>query len=88
MREQEKLEDEIKALEDQKVRDEIARTATDSDVRAAEREAARVEAELAAKKKAYEDSQARAKRIQDAQARIADAQRELAELEAKENGNY
>jgi hypothetical protein len=83
---QEKLEGQIEALEQKKVRDQIARTATTSDVSAAEREAARVEAELTAKKQAYEASQARAKRIQEAQARIAKAQEELAELERMENG--
>ncbi|MGB0259160.1 MAG: hypothetical protein ACPGES_10960, partial [Coraliomargarita sp.] len=67
------------------VQEEIARTATDSDVTAAEREAARLEAELAAKKKAYEDSIERAERIQDAQERIAQAQKELDEMEAREN---
>jgi len=41
-----KLEEEIKTLEAKKVRDEIARNSTDSDVSAAEREAARLEAEL------------------------------------------
>jgi hypothetical protein len=81
-----KLEEEIQALEAKKVRDEIARNATTSDVSAAEREAARLEAELAVKKKAYEDSQARAKRIQEAQARVAKAQEELAEMERQENG--
>jgi chromosome segregation ATPase len=81
-----KLEEEIKTLEAKKVRDEIARNSTDSDLTAAEREAARLEAELAAKRKAYEESQARAKSIQDAQARIAKAQEELAELERMENG--
>lgn len=83
---QEKLEDEIKTLEEQRVRDEIARNSTSDDLKAAEREAARLEAELAAKKKAYEESQDRARRIQEAQQRIADAQKELAEMEAKENG--
>ena len=53
---------------------------------AAEREAARVEAQLAAKKKSYEESQTRARRIQEAQERIAKAQQELAELERQENG--
>ena len=86
VREQNKLEEDIKALEAKKVRDEIARKATSSDVAAAEREAARVEAELAVKKKAYEESQARARRIQEAQERIAKAQKELAELERQENG--
>ena len=81
-----KLEEDIKTLEAKKVRDEIARNSTDSDVSAAEREAARLEAELAAKKKAYEESQARAKGIQEAQARIAKAQAELAEMERQENG--
>jgi DNA-binding protein YbaB len=38
------------------------------------------------KKKAYEDSQARAKRIQEAQARVAKAQEELAEMERQANG--
>jgi predicted small secreted protein len=60
---QEKLEQQIEALEQKKVRDQIARTATSADVTAAEREAARIEAELAAKKQEYEASQARAKRI-------------------------
>lgn len=86
VREQNKLEEDIKALEVKKVRDEIARKATSSDVAAAEREAARVEAELAVKKKAYEESQVRARRIQEAQERIAKAQQELAELERQENG--
>ena len=81
-----KLEEEIQALEAKRVRDEIARNSTTSDVSAAEREAARLEAELAAKKKAYEDSQARAKRIQEAQARVAKAQEELAEMERQANG--
>ena len=81
-----KLEEEIKTLEAKKVRDEIARSSTTSDVSAAEREAARLEAELAVKKKAYEESQERAKRIQEAQARIAKAQEELAEMERQENG--
>ena len=79
--EQVKLEEEIKALEAKKVSDDIARNATSADVAAAEREAARVEAELAAKKKAYEESQIRATRIQEAQARIAEAQKELDEME-------
>jgi predicted RNase H-like nuclease (RuvC/YqgF family) len=86
VREQNKLESDIKALEEKRVRDEIARKATASDVAAAEREATRVEAELAAKKKAYEESQARARRIQEAQERIAKAQQELAEMERQENG--
>ncbi len=88
VREQSKLEEDIKALEEKRVRDEIARNATSSDVAAAEREAARVEAELAVKKKAYEESQARARRIQEAQARIAKAQEELAELEKQQSGQY
>jgi predicted nucleic acid-binding Zn-ribbon protein len=83
---QTKLEEEIQALEAQKVRDEIARNSTSEDVSAAEREAARLEAELAAKRKAYEESQARAKRIQEAQARIVKAQEELAEMEREQNG--
>jgi len=82
---QNKLEGEMKALEAQKVRDEIARNATSSDVAAAEREAARIEAELAAKIRAHEESQERARRIQEAQERIAKAQEELAELERLEN---
>ncbi len=86
VREQEKLEQEIKTLEEQKMRERIAQTATEADVHAAEREAARVEAKLSANKNAYEESQRRAKRIQDAQERIARAQKELAELEAKEIG--
>ena len=81
-----KLEEEIQTLEAKRVRDEIARNSTTSDVSAAEREAARLEAELAVKKKAYEDSQARAKRIQEAQARVAKAQEELAEMERQANG--
>ena len=81
VREQNMLEEDIKALEVKRVRDEIARKATSSDVAAAEREAARVESALAVKKKAYEESQARARRIQEAQERIAKAQQELAELE-------
>lgn len=87
VREQEKLEKEIKTLEEQGVHDEIARRATTDDVRAAEREAARVEAELTAKKKAFEESQERARRIQEAQERIAKAQEELAELERRQNGD-
>lgn len=83
---QESLEADIKTLEEKRIRDEIARKATTEDVSAAEREAARVEAQLAAKKKSYEESQARARRIQDAQERIAKAQQELAELERQENG--
>ncbi len=85
---QETLESEIKALEEKRIRDAIARNATTEDVKAAEREAARVEAELAVKKKAYEESQARARRIQEAQERIAKAQEELAELERQQNGQY
>ena len=81
-----KLEEEIQTLEAKRVRDEIARNSTTSDVSAAEREAARLEAELAAKKKAYAESQERAKRIQEAQARAAKAQAELAEMERQENG--
>jgi hypothetical protein len=83
---QETLEADIKNLEEKRIRDEIARKATTADVSAAEQEAARVEAQLAAKKKSYEESQARARRIQDAQERIAKAQQELAELERQENG--
>ena len=83
---QESLEADIKTLEEKRIRDEIARKATTEDVSAAEQEAARVEAQLAAKKKSYEESQARARRIQDAQERIAKAQQELAELERQENG--
>ncbi|MEM8868544.1 MAG: hypothetical protein AAGC73_09785 [Verrucomicrobiota bacterium] len=84
VRKQQELEKEMEALEAQKVTDRIANTATDEDVKAAEREAARVEADLASKQKAFEESQARAKAIQDAQARIAEAQRELEELEARQ----
>ena len=84
---QESLEADIKNLEEKRIRDEIARKATVADVSAAEQEAARVEAQLAAKKKSYEESQARARRIQDAQERIAKAQQELAELERQENGD-
>ena len=73
-------------MEAKRVRDQIARSATTQDVQAAEREAARYETELAAKKKAYEESQARARRIQEAQERIAKAQAELAEMERQENG--
>ena len=83
---QESLEADIKTLEEKRIRDEIARKATTEDVSAAEREAARVEAQLAAKKKSYEESQTRARRIQEAQERIAKAQQELAELERQENG--
>jgi outer membrane lipoprotein SlyB len=83
---QESLEADIKTLEEKRIRDEIARKATSADVSAAEQEAARVEAQLAAKKKSYEESQARARRIQEAQERIAKAQQELAELERQENG--
>ena len=83
---QESLEADIKNLEEKRIRDEIARKATTADVSAAELEAARVEAQLAAKKKSYEESQTRARRIQDAQERIAKAQQELAELERQENG--
>ena len=83
---QEQLETEIKALEEKRIRDEIARKATAEDVKVTEREAARVEAELAAKRKAYEESQARALRIQEAQERIAKAQEELAELERQQSG--
>ena len=83
---QESLEADIKNLEEKRIRDEIARKATVADVSAAEQEAARVEAQLAAKKKSYEESQARARRIQDAHERIAKAQQELAELERQENG--
>ena len=83
---QESLEADIKTLEEKRIRDEIARKATTADVSAAEQEAARVEAQLAAKKKSYEESQARARRIQEAQERIAKAQQELAELERQENG--
>ena len=86
VQEQDKLEQDIKALEAKRIRDEIARKATSEDVKAAEREAARVELELAVKKKAYEESQARARRIQEAQERIAKAQEELAEMERQENG--
>ena len=86
VQEQEALEADIKNLEEKRIRDEIARKATTADVSAAEQEAARVEAQLAAKKKSYEESQARARRIQDAQERIAKAQQELAELERQENG--
>jgi outer membrane lipoprotein SlyB len=86
VREQEKLEGEIKTLEEQRVLDEIARQATTDDVRAAEREAARAEAELKAKKKAFEESQERARRIQEAQERIVKAREELAELERRQNG--
>jgi len=82
---QEKLEQDIKAMEVKRVTDQIARSATTQDVQAAEREAARYETELAAKKKAYEESQARARRIQEAQERIAKAQAELAEMERQEN---
>ena len=86
---QESLEADIRTLEEKRIRDEIARKATTADVSAAEQEAARVEAQLAAKKKSYEESQARARRIQDAQDRISKAQQELAELERQENGaNY
>jgi chromosome segregation ATPase len=83
---QESLEADIKTLEEKRIRDEIARKATTEDVSAAEQEAARLEAQLAAKKKSYEESQARARRIQEAQERIAKAQQELAELERQENG--
>ena len=83
---QESLEADIKNLEEKRIRDEIARKATTADVSAAEQEAARVEAQLAAKKKSYEESHARARRIQDAQERIAKAQQELAELERQESG--
>ena len=83
---QESLEADIKNLEEKRIRDEIARRATTADVSAAEQEAARVEAQLAVKKKSYEESQARARRIQDAQERIAKAQKELAELERQESG--
>ena len=86
VREQNKLEEDIKALEAKRVRDEIARRATSADVAAAEREAAQVEAALATKKKAYEESQARARRIQEAQERISKAQQELAELERQQSG--
>ena len=86
MQAQESLEADIKNLEEKRIRDEIARKATTADVSAAEQEAARVEAQLAAKKESYEESQARARRIQDAQERIAKAQQELAELERQENG--
>lgn len=81
--EQQKLEQSIKDLEAQRVRDEIARKATQEDVLAAEREAAKVEAMLEEKRKAYEASQERARRIQEAQERLAKAQQELAELESK-----
>ena len=83
---QESLEADIKNLEEKRIRDEIARKATTADVSAAEQEASRVESKLAAKKKSYEESQARARRILDAQERIAKAQQELAELERQENG--
>lgn len=86
--EQERLEQEIKTMENRRVTDQIARTATKEDVSAAEREAARYEAELATKIRAYEQSQERAKRIQEAQERIAKAQQELAEMERQENGQY
>lgn len=83
---QEKLEQSISELEAKRVRDEIARKATAEDVLAAEREAARVESLLAAERKAYEASQERARRIQEAQERLAQAQEELVELERKNAG--
>jgi len=46
-----KLEEEIQALEAKRVRDEIARNSTTSDVSAAEREAARLEASWLPRKK-------------------------------------
>ena len=52
----------------------------------AEREAARIEANPAEKRRAYEESQERARRIREAKVRIAKARKELAELEAQENG--
>ena len=64
------MEASIKALEAQRVKDAIARTATSEDVDAAEREAERVEAQLAAERAAYAASQERARRIQAAQERL------------------
>ena len=82
---QQKLESDIEALEQQKLKERLAQSTTDADVRAAEAEAVRLEEQLAVKKKAYEASIRRAERIQEAQERIAKAQKELRELEAREN---
>ncbi|MFT4901359.1 MAG: outer membrane lipoprotein SlyB [Lentimonas sp.] len=83
VQQQQDLEQSIKKLEAERVRDEIARKATKEDVLLAELEAARIEGILAEKRKAYEASQERARRIQEAQERLAKAQQELAELELK-----
>jgi small-conductance mechanosensitive channel len=86
MERQARLEREIEALEEQRIRDALARQATDEDVALAEAQAARIQRQLDEKKAEFEASQERARRIQEARERIEQAKRELDELEARERG--